>query len=101
MFLSDNGPDASEPGGANPQQEPGPKEYYTTCGPSWAFPQNTPFRRFKTWMHEGGISTPLIVRWPGHVAPASLTRQPAHIIDVMPTCIELAETKYPGILCRP
>ncbi|MFI4852234.1 MAG: arylsulfatase [Gimesia chilikensis] len=95
MFLSDNGPDASEPGGANPQQEPGPKEYYTTCGPSWAFPQNTPFRRFKTWMHEGGISTPLIVRWPGHVAPASLTRQPAHIIDVMPTCIELAETKYP------
>jgi arylsulfatase len=46
-------------------------------------------------MHEGGISTPLIVRWPGHVAPASLTRQPAHIIDVMPTCIELAETTYP------
>jgi arylsulfatase len=95
LFLSDNGPDASEPGGANPKQRPGPKEYYTTCGPSWAFPQNTPFRRFKTWMHEGGISTPLIVRWPGHVAPNTLTKQPAHIIDVMPTCIELAETKYP------
>lgn len=96
MFLSDNGGCAEIPGGEKPERIPGPKEYYTTCGPGWAYAQNTPFRRYKSWVHEGGISTPLIVRWPQVVAPGSITRQVGHIIDLLPTCADLAGAEYPA-----
>ena len=61
----------------------------------WAYAQNTPFRRYKSWVHEGGISTPLIVRWPGVVKPNSITHQVGHIIDWLPTCADLAGAEYP------
>lgn len=96
MFLSDNGGCSEEYGHDTPEFLPGPKENYTTCGPSWAYAQNTPFRRFKAWMHEGGISTPFIVRWPGRVPAGAVTRQVAHIIDLMPTFVELAGAVYPA-----
>ena len=52
---------------------------------------NTPFRRHKTWVHEGGISTPLIVHWPkGITARGELRRMPAHIIDIVPTILQAA-----------
>ncbi|MBW3540882.1 MAG: arylsulfatase [Planctomycetes bacterium] len=95
MFLSDNGGCAEIPGGEDPKRIPGPKEYYTTCGPGWAWAQNTPFRRYKSWVHEGGIATPLIVRWPGVVSPGSICREVGHIIDVLPTCAEAAGAAYP------
>ncbi len=95
MFLSDNGGCAETPGGNNPEQIPGPKEFYTHVGPGWAYAQNTPFRRYKQWVHEGGISTPFIVRWPGHVKPDTLTNQVGHIIDILPTCADLGGTTYP------
>jgi len=95
MFLSDNGGCAETPGGENPEQKPGPREYYTHCGPGWAYAQNTPFRRYKQWVHEGGIATPLVVRWPGVVEPGSITRQVGHIIDFMPTFLEMAGGVYP------
>ncbi|MCA9071668.1 MAG: arylsulfatase, partial [Planctomycetaceae bacterium] len=95
MFLSDNGGCAETPGGNDPKQIPGPKEHYAHCGPGWAYAQNTPFRRYKQWVHEGGISTPFIVRWPGKVKPNTMTNQVGHIIDILPTCAELAETTYP------
>ena len=44
-------------------------------------------------MNEGGISTPFIVRWPGQVKPGTMTGQLGHIIDVLPTCLELAGGK--------
>ena len=75
---------------------PGPRRSYTACGPGWAYAQNTPFRRYKTWVHEGGISTPLIVRWPGVVAPNTITHQVGHIIDLMPTLLEIAGGTYPA-----
>lgn len=96
MFLSDNGGCAEIPGGEDPTKIPGPKEYYTTCGPGWAYAQNTPFRRYKQWTHEGGISTPLIVRWPGVVKPGGITRAVGHIIDLLPTCAEVAGAVYPA-----
>ncbi len=96
MFLSDNGGCAERPGGDDPTRIPGPKEFYTACGPGWAYAQNTPFRRFKSHCHEGGIATPLIVRWPGVVAPGTLTHQVGHIIDLLPTCAELAGTEIPA-----
>jgi arylsulfatase A-like enzyme len=95
MFLSDNGGCAETPGGNDPARIPGPKEYYTHCGPGWAFAQNTPFRRYKQWVHEGGISTPFIVRYPGVVSANSMTDQVGHIVDLLPTCQALASAEYP------
>lgn len=95
MFLSDNGGCAETPGGNDPAHIPGPKEFYSHCGPGWAYAQNTPFRRYKQWVHEGGIATPLIVRWPGVVKPGEITRQVGHIIDLLPTCAAIANAKHP------
>lgn len=97
MFLSDNGGCAEEPGGRDPaKQRPGPKDDYVAVGPAWGWAQNAPFRRYKQWTHEGGICTPLVIHWPGHVAPGTITRQPGHIIDMLPTCLELAGAAYPS-----
>ena len=98
MFLSDNGGCAELPEGPDFPHPAGPKQYYTSVGPSWGWAQNTPFRRYKSWVHEGGISTPLIVRWPGVVKPDTLTNQVGHIIDFMPTCAEVAGAHYPASL---
>lgn len=95
LFLSDNGGCAEKPGGMKPERIPGPKEFYTTCGPAWAYAQNTPFRKYKTWMHEGGIATPLIARWPRTIKSGQISHQVGHVIDFMPTFTELAECDYP------
>lgn len=93
MFLSDNGGCSEEPGGRDDKQQPGIVSTYTAVGPSWGWAQNSPFRRYKSWVNEGGISTPFIVRWPGHVKPGTKTSQIGHIIDVVPTCLDLAGAK--------
>ena len=90
LFLSDNGACAELPGGERPERIPGPKEHYVTCGPGWAWAQNTPFRRYKQWVHQGGVATPLVARWPAGIKPGTLTREPGHIIDLLPTFLELA-----------
>ena len=96
LFLSDNGSCAESPGGEeNFAHVPGPKEYYSHVGPSWAFAQNSPFRRYKSRMHEGGIATPLIARWPDVVPPQSFTNQVGHIVDFLPTFLEMTGVKYP------
>lgn len=93
MFLSDNGGCTEEPGGRDTTKQPGIVSTYTAVGPAWGWAQNTPFRRYKSWVNEGGISTPLIVRWPGHVKPGTMTGQMGHIIDILPTCLEVAGGK--------
>ncbi len=95
MFLSDNGGCAENPGGTVTSRIPGPKEYYVAVGRPWAYAQNTPFRRYKAWVHEGGVATPLVARWPKVVKPGTITRQVGHIIDLMPTFVEMAKTEYP------
>ena len=95
MFLSDNGGCSEEPGGRDPSQEPGIIGTYTAVGPAWGWAQNTPFRRYKSWVHEGGISTPLLARWPSTIKPGTRTAQVGHIIDVLPTCLDLAGAPYP------
>ncbi|MBW3599188.1 MAG: sulfatase-like hydrolase/transferase, partial [Planctomycetes bacterium] len=95
VFLSDNGGCSEEPGGRDTSAVPGQKEDYTAVGPAWGWAQNTPFRRYKSWVHEGGISTPLIVRWPGVVEPGAMSDQVGHIIDFMPTLADLAGAEYP------
>ncbi len=95
MFLSDNGGCTEEPGGRDDTQQPGIVSTYTAVGPAWGWAQNTPFRRYKSWVNEGGISTPFIVRWPGHVKEGTMSGQLGHIIDVVPTCLELAGARLP------
>ncbi len=98
FFLSDNGSSSEEADGRDTSQIPGPKTSYTYVGPAWAWVHNTPFRRYKTWAHEGGIATPLIVRWPGRVKPGSLSHELGHVMDLMPTCLEMAGLSWPQTL---
>ncbi len=94
MFLSDNGGCSEEPGGRDDTQQPGLVSTYTAVGPAWGWAQNTPFRHYKSWANEGGISTPLIVRWPEKVQAGTITKEVGHIIDVLPTCLDVAGASY-------
>lgn len=94
IFLSDNG-GCAEDANYTPDIAPGPVESYRSVGAGWANASNTPYRRFKRWNHEGGIKTPLIVNWPGVVASGSTTDRVGHLIDFMPTFLELANAQYP------
>ena len=102
IFLSDNG-GCAETGiwGFDRRKNglpPGGVDSYMSYGQSWANASNTPFRFFKKWLHEGGISTPLIIRWPAAIPKerdGQIIKQVAHIIDVMPTFCELTGARYP------
>jgi arylsulfatase len=79
-----------------PNVIPGPADTYVAYGRGWANVSNTPFREYKHWVHEGGISTPLIVHWPhGIAAKGELRRQPGHLIDIMATCVDVTSAEYP------
>jgi arylsulfatase len=71
---------------------------YWTYDASWAHLGNTPFRLYKQNQHEGGISSPLIVHWPAGLKTVAgeVTRQPAHLIDLMATFVDLAGATYPS-----
>ncbi|MBI4890767.1 MAG: arylsulfatase [Acidobacteria bacterium] len=111
LFLSDNGasaeilkerragvwtPEANKPGGNVRGVSPGPAWSYASYGPDWAHVSNTPFRRHKMWVHEGGISTPLIAAWGKRLKGGALQRETGHIIDVMPTVAEVAGAAAPA-----
>ncbi len=89
FFLSDNGASAEimvRGDGHDPNAECGTGATFLSIGPGWSSLCNTPFRRHKTWVHEGGISTPLIVCWPrGIAARGELRHTPGHVIDFVPT----------------
>ena len=118
LFLADNGgcaeelgrdfravhvPEAAPDGGPmragnRPELMPGPPDTYQSYGLPWANASNTPFRRYKHWVHEGGIASPLIAHWPIGIPESlrgTLTDSPAHLIDLMATCVDLAEATYP------
>src|SRR4051812_36206295 len=97
VFLSDNGASAEimvRDDGHDPKAAPGSVSTHLCLGPGWSTVANTPFRRHKTWVHEGGITTPLIVHWPrGIAARGEIRRNPGHVIDLVPTVLELAGAK--------
>ncbi|MBL9144590.1 MAG: arylsulfatase [Verrucomicrobiaceae bacterium] len=99
FFASDNGASAEimvRNGGHDPKAEPGSTATYLCLGPGFSSACNTPHRRHKTWVHEGGISTPLIAHWPaGMSAKNELRHTPAHVIDIVPTVLELAGIQKP------
>lgn len=119
LFLSDNGGCAVElkntdwlaksgalpaqaPDGSpmrpnsNPAIMPGAADTYAAYGLPWANVSNTPFRRYKSETHEGGTATPFIAYWPSAIKKKNIiVDRPAHIVDVMSTCIEAAGINYP------
>ena len=81
-----------------PETMPGGEDTFVAYGLGWANVSNTPFRGFKHDGFEGGISTPLIMHWPSGIKPEirnSIHRQPTHLIDLMPTFVEVAGATYP------
>lgn len=75
---------------------PGGADTYCSYGEAWANVSNTPFREYKHWVHEGGISTPLIAHWPTGIAkPGGLVKEPSHLIDIMTTVVEVSGAPYP------
>ena len=99
IFLSDNGGAAEDPNGGDKSAPIGSRDSFRGYARPWATVSNTPWRRHKVTAYEGGISTPFLVRWPAGIAAdrdGKLVREPAHVIDLLPTFLELAGTKYPA-----
>ena len=91
FFLSDNGAcadskDRSTVKGSMPWEVTS----YLTQGKPWANASNTPYRKFKTTDYEGGTRTPMIAYWPGVIEAGSTTNRVGHLVDFMPTMLELA-----------
>jgi arylsulfatase len=100
FFASDNGASAEmmvRDGGHDPSALPGSAATYLCLGPGFSSACNTPFRRHKSWVYEGGIATPLIVHWPAGIrAKNELRHTPSHLIDIVPTVLELAGLGKPS-----
>ena len=111
IFLSDNGASAEimvRADGHDSGAPPGSAPTYLCLGPGWSSACNTPFRRHKTWVHEGGCATPFIAHWPAGIKDRNaIRRTPAHVIDLAPTLLDLAGLKpsrkvpTPGRSLRP
>jgi arylsulfatase A-like enzyme len=99
FFASDNGASAEimvRNGGHDPAAPMGSAASYLCLGPGFSSACNTPHRRHKTWVHEGGISTPLVVHWPtGISARGELRHSPAHVVDFVPTVLDLLGIQKP------
>lgn len=95
MFFSDNGASAEimvRGDGHDPHATPGSAGTYLCLGPGFSSAANTPFRLHKTWVHEGGIATPLIAHWPNGIRARNEVRSTVgHVIDVAPTLLDLAQ----------
>ncbi|MBV7334880.1 arylsulfatase [Chloroflexi bacterium TSY] len=115
MFMSDNGGCAeflAEDGGIQRYQyhtadgtpirvgnirdlRPGGPDTFMSYDLPWANASNSPFRLYKHWVHEGGISTPLIAHWPNGIEANQIKHEPCHVIDIMATCLDVAGVQYP------
>ena len=98
LFVSDNGACPYDRRAPLLDVEPTNGDIALADSTGWAWARNTPFRYYKQNQFEGGISTPAIVHWPAGLktAPGSVTDQPAHLIDVMPTLAEITKSKIPN-----
>lgn len=99
VFLSDNGASAEimvRGDGHDPHARCGTGASFVSLGPGWSSLANTPFRRHKSWVHEGGIATPCVVRWPAGITARGQNRgTPAHVVDLAPTILRLAGGEMP------
>ena len=94
LFMSDNG--AVNTGlNETPDALIGSRHSWAAYGKSWGNVSNTPYRYYKKMTHEGGVITPMIVHWPGGIENEGLiTHEPVHIIDVMPTLLQITGSTY-------
>jgi arylsulfatase len=94
LFLSDNGASSEQlirADGHDSSAPPGSAKSHLCLGPGWSSAANTPFRLHKSWVHEGGISSPWIVHWPAGIKERNkLRHNPCHFVDIVPTLIDLA-----------
>lgn len=97
VFLSDNGGCAENVDGRNfndTTKPIGARGSYLTYDAPWGNVSNTPFRKYKRYMHEGGIVTPCIIQYPAKIKPAKgFSNQIGHVIDLLPTAMDLAGGK--------
>jgi hypothetical protein len=85
--------------GNDPNRMPGPENTYQSYGTAWANLSNTPFRLYKHWIHEGGISTPLIAHWPNGIRDkGGMRHAPGYLPDIMATILDVTGTPYPETL---
>ena len=85
--------------GNDPGRMPGPENTYQSYGTAWANLSNAPFRLYKHWIHEGGISTPLIVHWPAGIREkGGLRHAPGYLPDIMATILDITGSEYPTTL---
>lgn len=96
LFLSDNGASAEimVRGDGHDETSPmGSAASYLCLGPPWSTVSNTPMRRHKTWVYEGGSSTPFIVHWPRKIKEkGGLRHTYGHIVDIVPTLMEVSQS---------
>jgi arylsulfatase A-like enzyme len=101
IFLDDNGgcpePWTDKGGGDFSDINDPAKSGSISYGQGWANASNTPFRRFKTELYEGGMSTPLIVHWPDRIVSqqGKMTDAVGYLLDIMPTVLEVSGAEYP------
>ena len=82
--------------GNDPAIRPGPEDTFMSYDVQWANVSVTPFRKYKHWIHEGGISTPFIARWPSKIKESKIVHSPAQILDITATIIDVAGASYPS-----
>lgn len=99
LFMSDNGGASENPRRGLPGATLGTRDSFAGYGLPGAHVSSSPFRRTKRFTHEGGISTPLIVRWPAGIRKSrhgQLVREVSHFVDILPTCLDLAGAAFPS-----
>lgn len=100
LFMSDNGCSAEGgPGGFDRGEKDAPigtALSYSSAGLEWANVSDTPYRNFKMFTHEGGIASPFIAHWPAGIQDkGGIRKTVGHVIDIMPTLLEVAGAEYP------
>jgi arylsulfatase len=82
--------------GTGPERLPGGPETFDAYGKPWGNLSNTPLSGFKSEAYEGGIRTPLVVRWPNVIrSDGAIERSVGHVIDIFPTLLDAAGAEYP------
>jgi arylsulfatase A-like enzyme len=98
LFLSDNGGSAENVRNMGNKENPviGEMDNWKSLGASWANVSNTPFKKYKNFSMEGGISTPLVAYWPAVINErGKFTSRPTHLIDFLATFVDITGATYP------
>ncbi|MEM6691499.1 MAG: sulfatase-like hydrolase/transferase, partial [Planctomycetota bacterium] len=77
----------------------GQKGTFHSVGSGWANVSNTPWRLYKHFNHEGGISVPCIIHWPARLVSrrGQIDRTPTHLIDIAPTLLDVSISGSPVV----